>query len=163
MSFLKLDSRDIAILQVLAREGRLSKSALAERINLSATACGERVMRLESAGVISGYRAEVELRPLAPHVTVFVLAEIGLHRAEAFQLFEAAIGLHDEVTGCWALGGGYDYLLQIVTRDIDSYQRLMDAILAQKAGLTRYFTYIVTKSVKSSPLPVAALLQDVTD
>lgn len=163
MSLTKIDQRDIGILEVLAREGRLSKTALAERVNLSATACGERVMRLESAGVITGYHAKVELRRLAPHATIFVLAEIASHRAEAFQLFEAAIKRQDEIIGCWSLGGGYDYLLQIVTRDIDSYQRLMDAILAEKAGLTRYFTYIVTKSVKSSPLPFAALLDGTLD
>lgn len=158
MSFLKLDKRDIAILQVLATEGRIRKTALSERVNLSATACGDRLQRLESSGVISSYHADVELRRVAPHVTVFVLAELGNHRAEAFQLFEAAIGLHDEITGCWALGGGFDYLMQVVTRDVDSYQRLMDAVLAQKVGLTRYTTYIVTKSVKSGPLPFAALI-----
>jgi Lrp/AsnC family transcriptional regulator of ectoine degradation len=58
-----------------------------------------------------------------------------------------------EVTACWALGGGFDYLMQIVTRDIDSYQRLIDEMLEARIGLARYFTYIVTKPVKSPRLP----------
>ena len=58
------------------------------------------------------------------------------------------------------MGGGFDYLLQVVTRDIDSYQRLMDALLDQQAGLSRYFTYVVTKSVKSAPLPLSLLLPE---
>ena len=55
---------------------------------------------------------------------------------------EMCIIVSDEIVQCWALGGGFDYLMQVVTRDIDSYQRLMDALLDQQAGLTRYFTYI---------------------
>jgi len=157
MSFLKLDKRDIAILQVLSTEGRLSKTALAERVNLGSSACGERLARLEDGGIIVGYHTEVALRRLAPHVTVFVLAELASHQAAAFQVFEAAIERHDEITGCWALGGGYDYLLQVITRDIDSYQRLIDVLLGERVGLARYFTYVVTKPVKSTPPPFALL------
>ncbi|WP_206050265.1 Lrp/AsnC family transcriptional regulator [Oceaniglobus ichthyenteri] len=154
---MKLDSRDIAILRVLSTQGRISKSALADQVNLGASACGDRLARMETAGLIAGYRAEVALRRMAPHVTVFVLAELASHQAAAFQLFEQAIERHDEITGCWALGGGYDYLLQVVTRDIDSYQSLIDDLLAQRVGLARYFTYVVTKAIKSAPPPFAIL------
>ncbi|MFO7919946.1 MAG: Lrp/AsnC ligand binding domain-containing protein, partial [Nioella sp.] len=54
--------------------------------------------------------------------------------------------------------GGFDYLMQIVTRDIDAYQRLIDAMLEARIGLARYFTYIVTKPVKSSGVPPLDLL-----
>lgn len=154
MSQLKLDERDLQILSVLSREGRITKSELAARVNLSATPCWERLRRLEQAGIITGYRAEVELRKIAPHVTVFVVVEIENHRAERMRAFEQAIEGYRQVTACWALGGGFDYLLQIVTRDIESYQRLIDQILARDLGLSRYFTYIVTKPVKQvAPLP----------
>ncbi|WP_226782846.1 Lrp/AsnC family transcriptional regulator [Oceaniglobus trochenteri] len=160
---MKLDPRDIAILSVLSTEGRISKTALAERVNLGTSACGDRLARLEGAGIVAGYRAEVALRRLAPHVTVFVLAELSSHQAAAFQLFEAAIDRHDEITGCWALGGGYDYLLQVITRDIDSYQRLMDVLLEDRIGLVRYFTYVVTKAVKNTPPPLTILHPDSAD
>ncbi|WP_027261217.1 Lrp/AsnC family transcriptional regulator [Sedimentitalea nanhaiensis] len=155
---MKLDSRDISILQVLSRQGRISKSALAKRVNLSAAACWERLQRLEKAGAIETYSARIALRRLVPHITVFVMVELGAHRAESFQRFEAVIAQHDEITGCWALGGGFDYLLLVTTRDIDSYQHLMDALLEQNSGLTRYFTYIVTKAIKDAPPPLAALM-----
>ncbi|WP_417426207.1 Lrp/AsnC family transcriptional regulator [Hoeflea sp.] len=153
MSPIKLDERDIKILATLSREGRLSKSELAKRVNLSATPCWERLRRLEKAGIISGYHAEIELRQIAPHVSVFVMAELENHRASTFQAFEKAIDSYPEITACWALGGGFDYLLQVVTRDIDSYQRLIDDLLQRRAGLARYFTYIVTKPVKQAALP----------
>lgn len=158
---MKLDPRDIAILRVLSAEGRISKAALAERVGLSPSPCWERLQKLEKAGLIEGYRADVSLRKLGPHVTVFVAAELADHTAARFRAFEAAVVQHDEITACWALGGGFDYLLQIVTRDIDAYQRLIDALLDARIGLARYFTYIVTKPVKSSgTIPFEALLGD---
>ncbi len=150
----RLDERDIAILSVLSAEGRISKKDLASRVNLSATPCWERLKRLEDAGLIRGYRADVALERLGPHVTVFVMVELDSHKAENFDAFERTIRRHSEVIGCWALGGGYDYLLQTVTRDIGQYQALIDAMLTARIGLKRYFTYIVTKSVKSAAPPI---------
>lgn len=158
---MKLDQRDIAILRVLSSQGRITKTALAERVGLSPTPCWDRLKRLEEAGLIEGYRAEISLKKLGPHVTVFVAAELADHTAARFQAFENAVRQHDEVVACWALGGGFDYLLQIVTRDIDAYQRLIDAMLDARIGLARYFTYIVTKPVKATgAIPFDAILGD---
>lgn len=156
---LKLDDRDLKMLAILREEGRISKAALAKRVNLSAAPCWERLKRLEQAGIITGYRAEVALKKIASHVTVLMAAELAQHRAEDFQTFERAVARHDEIVACWAVGGGFDYILQIVTRDIDSYQRLVDQLLEEHVGLARYFTYVVTKQVKSGArLPIDALL-----
>ena len=158
-----LDDRDIRILDILSREGRISKTELARRVNLSATPCWERLKRLEDAGLIIGYHAEIALNGLARHVTVFVLAELEAHRAADFRRFEQAVARHDEITGCWGLGGGFDYLMQVIDTDIDSYQRLMDELLGAGIGLKRYFTYIVTKEVKAATAPPIAHLLGLQD
>ncbi|WP_264212041.1 Lrp/AsnC family transcriptional regulator [Leisingera thetidis] len=150
---MQLDQRDLDILRVLSTEGRITKAALADRIGLSPTPCWDRLKKLEQAGLIEGYSARINLKKLAPHVTVFVAAEIADHTAASFRAFEAAMQRYDEVTACWALGGGFDYLLQIVTRDIDAYQRLIDEMLDARIGLSRYFTYVVTKPVKGAGAP----------
>lgn len=153
-----LDPTDLAILAVLSRDGRITKAALAEAVGLSPTPCWNRLKRLEQAGVIAGYGARFDLRKLGPHVTVFVAAELADHTAATFRVFEQAVGRHDEIVACWALGGGFDYLMQVVTRDIDAYQRLIDTLLDARIGLARYFTYIVTKPVKGGGVPPLALL-----
>lgn len=145
---LKLDDRDIKILSILQREGRISKAALAERVNLTPAPCWERLKRLEKAGIITGYRAEIALSKVMPSITVFMATELEGHRAEDFQLFERSVQTIDAIVGCWAVGGGFDYIVQIVARDIDAYQRLIDQLLEARVGLARYFTYIVTKPVK---------------
>lgn len=150
---LKLDSRDLKILQVLSREGRITKTALAERCNLTPTPCWERLKRLETAGIIRGYRAEIDLRKLANPVTVFVTVELEFHKTADLQRFERAVGARDEIVGCWALGGGFDYLLQVVAPSIDGYQRMMDGLLDAGTGVARYFTYVVTKPVKEGAVP----------
>ncbi len=153
-----LDQRDLDILRVLAAEGRITKAALAGRIGLSPTPCWDRLKKLEKAGLIEGYGARINLKKIAPHVTVFVAAELNDHTAASFQAFEAAMGRYDEVVACWALGGGFDYIMQIVTKDIDAYQRLIDEMLDAHIGLSRYFTYIVTKPVKGNGIPPISLI-----
>ena len=155
---MRLDARDLDILKVLSTEGRITKTALATRVGLSPTPCWERLKKLEKAGLIKGYRAEISLQKLGAHVTIFVAAELSDHTAASFQTFEAAMQRYDEVTACWALGGGFDYILQIVTRDIDSYQRLIDEMLDSRIGLARYFTYVVTKPVKCHGVPPLSLI-----
>ena len=157
---LKLDARDLEILRVLADEGRITKADLATRVGLSASPCWARLKRLEEAGLIEGYHARISLKKLGPHVTVFVAVELADHTPAKFRAFEDSVQHYGEVTACWALGGGFDYLMQIVTRDIDAYQRLIDEMLEARIGLARYFTYIVTKPVKSPRLPPLDLLLD---
>lgn len=156
---LKLDGRDIEILQILSREGRISKAELANRVNLSASPCWERLKRLEQAGIITGYRAEISLKKVAPHIEVFVVVELENHQADSFDAFEKAVNAREEIVSCWALGGGFDYVMQVIAPDIDAYQRLIDDLLDQGLGLARYFTYVVTKPVKTAgSFPLAAVL-----
>ena len=154
----RLDDRDIAILAVLAREGRIAKTDLAARVNLSPTPCWERMKRLEQAGLIRGYRAQIDLAALGPHVQVFVTVELDSHKSENFQTFERVIARMDAVVGCWAIGGGYDYLMQVIAPDIAAFQDLMDGLLESRAGVRRYYSYIVTKPVKEVA-PALALLE----
>jgi Lrp/AsnC family transcriptional regulator, regulator of ectoine-degradation genes len=155
----KLDKIDLKILKILQLEGRITKAALAERVGLSPSPCWDRLKKLEKAGLIGGYHANINLKKLASNVTVFVSAELADHTAASFRAFENAVQKYDEIIACWALGGGFDYLLQIVTVDINAYQKLIDEMLDARIGLSRYYTYIVTKPVKANQtLPLELLL-----
>ena len=156
---LKLDDRDLRILAALATEGRIAKADLARKVNLTPTPLWERLKRLEDAGIIRGYRAEIALQKIAPHVEIFVTVELAGHTPAHFHAFETAIARIDAITAAWSLGGGIDYLLHVVARDIDAYQRLIDTLLEGRAGIARYFTYVVTRPVKApGPPPFADLL-----
>jgi len=158
-STIKLDMFDLRILREIQQEGRITKLALAERVGLSSTPCWMRLKRLEEAGVIAGYHGRLALRLLTPFAAVFVEVTLGSHRQSDFDQFERAVKDIPQIVSCWAVGGGIDYLMKVVARDIDTYQRLIDSMLAENIGIDRYFTYIVMKVVKDDPvLPVDDLL-----
>jgi Lrp/AsnC family transcriptional regulator of ectoine degradation len=154
---LRLDERDLRILAILQQEGRITKTELAERVILSPTPCWSRLKRLEKIGLIEGYRAKIALKRFGLTM-VFMEAEIERHRAMDFARFEAEIHRIPEITGCWSVGGGIDYLIQLMVKDVDTYQRLVDRMLETGIGLKRYYTYIVTKAIKEdAPAPLDSL------
>ena len=160
----KLDAFDVRILAALQRNGRITKIRLAEEIGLSPSPCWERMRRLEESGLIRGYHADIELERLLHTATILVEVTLRSHTAGDFEVFERAIADIPEIVDCYATGGGIDYLLKVMTLDIDHYQRVIDGLLLAEVGIDRYFTYIVTKQVKaSSGPPLTALLQHAGD
>jgi Lrp/AsnC family transcriptional regulator of ectoine degradation len=148
---MRLDRYDMQILQILHEQGRITKSGLAEAINLSISPCWERVKRLEAAGIIKGYGAIIDPELLCKRSPVLLEVSLKQHSAEAFQRFESAVQAYEEVVECYATGGGVDYILKVMCKDIDQYQRLIDRWLDSDLGIDRYYTYIVTKTIKQQP------------
>lgn len=155
---LKLDSVDLRILDAVQRDGRITKIALAEKVGLSPTPAWLRLRKLEKAGVVSGYHADVDLKVVTPIATVMVEVTLRSHRQADFDRFERAVRQSPEIVSCWSVGGGIDYLLKVVARDIDTYQRFIDGLLEREVGIDRYFTYIVTRTVKENEPPSAVNL-----
>lgn len=156
---MKLDPIDLRILAEVQRDGRITKVALADRVGLSATPCWNRLRRLEEAGVISGYHARIAPRSIASIALIFVEVKLGGHRKADFDRFERAVREIPQIISCWSTGGSIDYLLRVVAGDIAAYQEIMDDLLAREVGISRYFTFVVTKTVKDDPvLPVAEAL-----
>lgn len=159
MTALKLDPIDLKILDAIQRDGRITKLALAEAVGLSPTPCWMRLARLEKAGIVSGYHARIAMRVIAPVATVLMEVTLASHRQADFDRFERAVRDIPEIVACWSVGGGVDYLMKIMARDIDAYQRLVDALLERELGIDRYFTYIVIKTVKEETvLPIGELV-----
>lgn len=156
---MKLDAIDLRILSAIQADGRITKLALAEKAGLSPTPCWMRLRKLEKSGIIAGYHARVDVRRIAPVASVMMEVTLTNHRQADFDRFERAVSACPEITACWSVGGGVDYILKIMASDIDAYQRLVDGLLDRELGIDRYFTYIVTKTVKEETvLPLEALL-----
>ncbi|MBZ6076650.1 Lrp/AsnC family transcriptional regulator [Microvirga puerhi] len=150
---MKLDKIDLKILTALQKDGRMTKLRLAEAVNLSPAACWERLSRLEKGGVITGYVARINPDSFARRLTVLVEVMLRSHQQIDFQRFEEAILKEPAIISCDATGGGVDYILKVVSDSIDSYQRLIDKLLALDLGIERYFTYVITKNVKTTDPP----------
>jgi len=156
----KLDRYDLKILRILSEDGRITKSALAEAINLSVTPAWERVRKLEAAGLVKGYRAQIDWGALFKTQQVMVEIALAKHTAQDMRRFEERLQQAPEVAFCYATGGGVDYMVMIRARDIDHYQRFIDQLLLEDLGIERYFTYIVTKTVKTDVTGAPAELDE---
>jgi DNA-binding Lrp family transcriptional regulator len=155
----KLDRIDLNVLVQLQKDGRMTNANLADAVGLSASPCLQRVKRLESAGYITGYGAQINLAKLTESITVFTEITLVDHRREDFIRFEANLRNVDELMECHLVSGGYDYLLRFVSRNINHYQERMENLLERNIGIEKYFSYIVLKSpIVKSVLPLKALL-----
>ena len=152
-----LDPTDVRICSALQKHGQLSKTRLAEFVNLSPTPCWVRVKRLQAAGFIRGYHADVAIERICDFTQVVVTVSLAQHRKADFERFEEQIRKLDDVTECIATGGGIDYVLKVFSPSLDAFQNLMDFLLAAELGIQRYMTYIVTREVKSSQPNLARL------
>ncbi len=143
----KLDRIDLKILAYLQQHGRATNVELADAVGLSASPCLVRMRRLEKAGYIIGYGAQIQLQKLGDTLTVFTEVTLSDHRAPDFARFEACVRKTDEIIECHLVSGGYDYLLKFVTRSVQHYQDTMERLLQMNIGIEKYFSYIVIKSV----------------
>ena len=147
----KIDRLDLRILAQLQKNGRMTNVDLADAVGLSPSPCLIRVKRLEQAGYIAGYGAHLRLEKLGDTLTVFTEVTLQDHHREDFDRFVAAIRNVDEIVECHLASGGYDYLLKFITRGVNHYQSIIEALLARNVGIEKYFSYIVIKSVFVKP------------
>lgn len=142
----KLDRIDLKILAKLQQSGRITNVELADAVGLSPSPCLTRVKRLETAGFITGYGAQLNLRKLGEFLTVFTEVTLTEHRQGDFSRFESRIAKLDEILECHLVSGGYDYLLKFVARGVAHYQSIIETMLEGDYGIEKYFSYVVIKS-----------------
>ena len=156
---MQLDRADLRLLDLLQRDGRATVQALSEAIHLSARATLNRVRKLESEGLIEGYRALISRTASGEPVCVF--AEIALkdQRQPAVQRFEKRMATAPEVVACYVISGRYDYLVRLACPHLDHYHRLISAWLDDAAlGIEKIVTNIELQTIKEFagfPLPVS--------
>jgi DNA-binding Lrp family transcriptional regulator len=125
----ELDRFDIAILRELQADARLSNAELANRIGLSAAPTWRRVRRLEEAGVITGYRVEIDRRRIGLGVLAFVRVDADRNNAAATLELEQVIRGLPEVVACHYISGSGTFELQVLATDLDAFSRFARDVL----------------------------------
>jgi len=144
----RLDRLDIKILAALQTDGRMTNLKLAEFVGLSPTPCLQRVRRLEGAGYIRTYEAVLDVGRLASHLVAFTQVTLSSQRFEDTRRFERFIQSTPWVMECFAVGAGYDYLVQSVARDVHHYQEFTEELLSEEVGAKQVASFITLKTVK---------------
>ena len=131
-----LDGIDHSILNSLQVDGRLTNADLAERIELSPSACHRRVRRLESDGIIERYAAVLNRELVGRGVSVFVEISLESQRAELLDSFEEAVAQIPHVMSCHLMAGNADYLVHVTCADVADYETIHREHIAVLPGVT---------------------------
>ena len=145
-----LSKIDLKILHELQREGRLTYSALAERVGLSTSPCMERVKKLERAGTIRGYSAQVDPSQLNAGLVVFVQIRLERKSKDIFRRFKLAASKLDQVQECFLVSGNFDYLIKARVADMSEYREFLGETLLTLPGVQESTSYVVMEEVKDS-------------
>jgi Lrp/AsnC family transcriptional regulator, leucine-responsive regulatory protein len=153
-----LDAFDIAILRELQTDGRLSNTELANRVGLSAAPCWRRVRALEEAGLITGYRAELDRKKLGLGVLAFVRVDAERNNAEATQTLERDIAQLPEVVSCHYISGAGTFELQVISRNLDTYATFTRQLMNLPNVKDMHTSFSLGEVKASSALPLGHLL-----
>lgn len=145
-----LDPIDRKLLARLQQDGRVSISQLARDVHLTVTPTLERVRRLEAAGFIEGYFARLSPTRLGLGLLAYVEVSLDRTTPDAFEHFKQAMLDQVEVMECHMVAGGFDYLLKVRVRDMESYRRFLGDRIAAIRGVQQTHTYFVMEEVKST-------------
>ncbi len=147
MPQIALDQIDQRILAALQANARLSNVELANQAGLSPSPCLRRVRGLEEDGVIKGYAALVDQEAVGLPVSVFVMVSLERQVEQALEIFEARVSALPEVMECYLMTGDSDYLLRVVTRDLQAYERFLMHQLTKFPGVSSIKSSFALKQV----------------
>ncbi len=156
-----LDQFDIAILDELQNDGRLTNAELAQRVGLSAAPCWRRVKALEESGFISGYRAEINRHKIGLGVLAFVRLDADRNSGDVLHTLEEAIRTIPEVISCHYISGTGTFELQVVSRDLNTFSQFARDVLINLPNVKDVHTSFSLGEIKaSSALPLGHLRQN---
>jgi len=146
-----LDSIDRRLLAELQAEGRVTNVDLAKRVGLTAPPCLRRVRALEDAGVIRGYHADLDAGRLGFTITVFAMVSLKSQAEEDLRAFENHIKGLPEVRECHMLNGEIDFILKIVSKDLQSFQEFLTSKLTPAPNVASVKTSLTIRTAKNDP------------
>lgn len=145
-----LDATDRRILNLLQQNALLTIQEIGKQINLSKTPIHERIKRLEREGIIERYVTILNKKKLGNLLMVYCQVTLDRQTRDAFAAFDAAVRDLPEVVECNRVSGTFDYLLKIVSRDMDTYNRFYQEQLSVIAGTLHISSFFVMAEVKNS-------------
>lgn len=146
--FDEIDIFDERIMAALAEDGRMSITALSERVGLSKTPCHQRIRRLVEAGYIEGFRAILNPGKLGLEHIAFVEVKLSDTREAALSAFNDAVRNLREVEECHMIAGRFDYLLKVRTASIAAYRRVLGDSISKLPFVANTSTSVAMEAIK---------------
>ena len=151
MPLADLDETDYAILSILQEDGRISNVDLAARVKLTAPPCLRRVRALEEKGYNRSYHATLDAAALGYSIMVFAMVSLKSQAESDLKAFEDYVGTLPEVRECHMLNGEIDFMIKIVARDLQSFQKFLTTCLTSAANVESVKTSLTIRTSKNDP------------
>ena len=145
-----LDHFDKKMLRILGEDGRITVTALAERVGLSKTPCQVRLKRLIESGIVRGFRAVVDPARLGIDHIAFTEIKLTDTRESALLAFNEAVRRIPEVEECHMIASNFDYLLKVRTSDIRRYREILGEKISSLPFVASTSTFVAMESVKEA-------------
>ena len=153
---MELDRYDLHILKILQNDSSISMQDLGAQIGLSHTPCWRRIKKLEEHGVIIKQGALLNSKSLDLDVNVFVHVTLRQHHENALNRFEEAVGELTEGVECYTVSGETDFLLRVVVKDVEAYEKLLKGTLLQLPEVGNLSSTFALRQVKyTTEIPIA--------
>jgi len=149
MTTRSLDSLDKSILRALQRDASLSQRDLAEKVGLSQNSCWRRLTRLREDGVITGQTIRVDMQALDLGLTVFAMVKTRHHSADWLERFRKSVLAIENVVDFYRVAGDYDYMIKIVARDMNDFDRVYQRLISE-CELETVTSYIAMEAIADS-------------
>jgi len=155
MQKIEIDRIDKEILRLLQQDAELSAAAIGEKIGLSQSPCWRRIQRLRNEGLIQGQVMRFDRKKLGFDVMVFAQVKLTAHGRSKVPEFAERIRQFEEVQECHLVLGNIDFLLRIVVRDIEEYERFFFEKLSDLSEVQEVHSNIVLSEIKyTTELPI---------
>lgn len=156
-----MDALDLEILRSVQENGRRSNTDLARALGVVPSTILERVRRLEQRGVITGYRALLDAGALGLGTQALVTATLAYDQIGAVERFHDSIRDIPNVRACYGITGRYDYMLQVIARDMSHLRDILHTKINTIPGPVKTETFIVLGEVKADAgLPLDSISID---
>ena len=144
---IQLDKTDHKILKYLQTDGRMTNAELAEKINLSPSACLRRVQRLENDKVIDGYVMLINQEAVGKPTNIFVEISLTSQSVDSLNAFEDAVRNCPDIMECFLMSGNSDYLMKIAAADTQDYERIHKQYLSHFPNVARIKSNFALRTV----------------
>lgn len=146
------DAYSLKILAALQEDSRMTVQQISDRVGLSTTPCWKRIKDMEAQGVITGYAVKVDRKKIG--LDLMVVAEVNLvqHTDKIVSGFEAAVAAMPQIVRCYSTTGQADYVLTILSKNIEHYEQLLVRQIFKFPGVTHVRSTMVLREVKADGL-----------
>ena len=150
MPLKNLDKTDCSLLAYLQNNGRASNVELADHLNLSETPSWRRHKKLETDGIIKGYQANLNRSKLGFDILAFVQIMFSVHTDDTPEKFEQTVKGIPEILSCYNITGEADYMLVIVSENLEKYEKLLRLTIRRLPGVTSIKSNLSMREVKNT-------------